>query len=135
MKRYLFLALLTFILLGAGCESQPTVRVNSLSEVKAESVVITSTRPIKETPVVKTQVKEVIPGPALATPVKQTKSQTTDYAPNGAYTNTAGNEVPSPYEAPPIPAGASAQCRDGTYSFSQNRRGTCSHHGGVAEWY
>jgi hypothetical protein len=23
---------------------------------------------------------------------------------------------------------------DGTYSFSQSRRGTCSHHGGVAKW-
>ena len=33
-----------------------------------------------------------------------------------------------------VPAGASARCRDGTYSFSQSRQGTCSHHGGVAEW-
>jgi hypothetical protein len=32
------------------------------------------------------------------------------------------------------PAGASARCRDGTYSFSSSRRGTCSHHGGVSEW-
>jgi uncharacterized protein with FMN-binding domain len=32
------------------------------------------------------------------------------------------------------PAGATAKCRDGTYSFSQHRRGTCSHHGGVEEW-
>lgn len=31
-------------------------------------------------------------------------------------------------------AGATAQCRDGSYSFSQHRRGTCSHHGGVAKW-
>jgi len=33
------------------------------------------------------------------------------------------------------PSGASAQCRDGTYSYSSHRRGTCSHHGGVAVWY
>ncbi|HEX8396392.1 MAG TPA: thermonuclease family protein [Pyrinomonadaceae bacterium] len=32
------------------------------------------------------------------------------------------------------PAGASALCRDGTYSYSANRRGTCSSHGGVAQW-
>src|SRR5882724_5153112 len=32
------------------------------------------------------------------------------------------------------PAGATARCRDGTYSYSQNHRGTCSHHGGVAQW-
>lgn len=40
----------------------------------------------------------------------------------------------SPVRSDTAPAGASARCRDGTYSFSQNRRGTCSHHGGVAEW-
>lgn len=28
-----------------------------------------------------------------------------------------------------------AQCVDGTYSYSQNRQGTCSHHNGVAIWY
>jgi hypothetical protein len=32
------------------------------------------------------------------------------------------------------PAGAAARCRDGTYSFSRHRSGTCSHHGGVATW-
>ena len=62
--------------------------------------------------------------------------------PNGSftegagYTNSKGNRVRSPTrttENQP-PAGASAQCRDGTYSFSQSRRGTCSHHGGVARW-
>jgi hypothetical protein len=32
------------------------------------------------------------------------------------------------------PLGATAQCRDGSYSFSKNRSGTCSHHGGVTQW-
>jgi hypothetical protein len=32
------------------------------------------------------------------------------------------------------PPGATAVCKDGTYSFSQTRSGTCSHHGGVATW-
>ena len=32
------------------------------------------------------------------------------------------------------PPGATARCRDGTYSFSQHHSGTCSHHGGVAAW-
>jgi uncharacterized protein DUF3761 len=31
-------------------------------------------------------------------------------------------------------AGASAQCRDGTYSHSQHRSGTCADHGGVSRW-
>lgn len=50
---------------------------------------------------------------------------------NSGYVNVDGNCVRSPSDDP---AGASAQCRDGTYSYSQNRRGTCSHHGGVARW-
>jgi uncharacterized protein YgiM (DUF1202 family) len=32
-------------------------------------------------------------------------------------------------------SGATARCRDGTLSYSRNRRGTCSHHGGVAVWF
>jgi len=62
--------------------------------------------------------------------------------PNGSfvegrgYTNSRGNRVRSPTRTPDNqpPAGATARCRDGTYSFSQSRRGTCSHHGGVAKW-
>lgn len=33
------------------------------------------------------------------------------------------------------PNGATARCRDNTYSSSAHRSGTCSRHGGVAEWY
>ena len=47
------------------------------------------------------------------------------------YTNTDGNQVRSPSSDP---VGATAKCSDGTYSYSQNRRGTRSHHGGVAAW-
>ncbi|WAL47931.1 MULTISPECIES: DUF3761 domain-containing protein [Rhodococcus] len=51
-----------------------------------------------------------------------------------SYVNVNGNCIPGPVQAPTAPAGASARCADGTYSFSQNRRGTCSGHGGVDEW-
>lgn len=50
------------------------------------------------------------------------------------YTNVDGNQVPGPVSADSPPAGATARCNDGTYSFSQHRQGTCSHHGGVAQW-
>jgi hypothetical protein len=46
-----------------------------------------------------------------------------------------GIRVQSPTFSDTKPTGASARCRDGSYSFSLNRSGTCSHHGGVAEWY
>lgn len=50
------------------------------------------------------------------------------------YTNSSGEKVQSPTYYNSTPAGATALCRDGTYSFSRSRRGTCSHHGGVARW-
>jgi hypothetical protein len=53
---------------------------------------------------------------------------------SGFYTNSQGEAVHRPMRANQAPPGASAQCRDGTYSFSTHRRGTCSHHGGVARW-
>ena len=51
-----------------------------------------------------------------------------------SYINVSGMRVRSPIRSESAPRGATAQCRDGTYSFSRNRRGTCSHHGGVARW-
>jgi hypothetical protein len=47
-----------------------------------------------------------------------------------------GNSQPllsASYRIPP--AGASAACMDKTFSFSRNRQGTCSNHGGVYAFY
>jgi hypothetical protein len=54
----------------------------------------------------------------------------------GHYRNVDGAVVHSPAhaEGSGVPAGASARCHDGSWSFSLHRRGTCSHHGGVARW-
>jgi len=56
--------------------------------------------------------------------------------PRPGYINSRGEWVRSPTRTPndSPPAGASARCRDGTYSFSRSRSGTCSHHGGVSQW-
>lgn len=54
--------------------------------------------------------------------------------PNGTYENSGGNIVCKPYESSTKPAGATAECEDSTYSFSESRSGTCSHHGGVKRW-
>jgi len=52
------------------------------------------------------------------------------------YQSRDGVTVHSPAQSTTdaVPSGASAQCRDGTYSFSLHRSGTCSHHGGVGMW-
>ena len=68
------------------------------------------------------------PPPEPAAPAPATS------CPNGTYVNTAGNSVCRPHASDQAPAGATARCQDGTYSHSQNRRGTCSGHGGVAAW-
>jgi conserved hypothethical protein len=52
------------------------------------------------------------------------KVYTYKYTPSKPYT---------PYTPAYSNYGPSALCRDGTYSYSSGR-GTCSHHGGVAQW-
>lgn len=79
-----------------------------------------------ETP--KTPVAAPAPAP-VSTPAPAPKS-----CPSGYYLNVDNNCIQSPTAAPSAPAGATAKCGDGTYSFSAHRSGTCSHHGGVAEW-
>lgn len=124
--------LLLIILLGNGCVSTPPVQPVSTRQqpaitestdypVNADAAVDSS--PLKES-VVKTDIK--------AADVQE-KSAPVPVAPNGYYKNVNDDYIPRPYVVPSRFAGVSAQCRDGTYSFSQSRRGTCSHHGGVAE--
>ncbi|MCX6511721.1 MAG: DUF3761 domain-containing protein [Actinobacteria bacterium] len=43
-----------------------------------------------------------------------------------------------PVPPPPVTVpgnGATALCRDGTYSYAAGHSGACSRHGGVAIWY
>jgi hypothetical protein len=56
--------------------------------------------------------------------------------PGRGYINSRGQWIPSPAQTMDgkAPDGATARCGDGSYSFSQSRRGTCSWHGGVSEW-
>lgn len=47
------------------------------------------------------------------------------------YENVDGDCIPLPNGDS---SGASAQCEDGSYSYSTHRSGTCSGHGGVDQW-
>ncbi|KKW22752.1 MAG: hypothetical protein UY67_C0036G0002 [Candidatus Kaiserbacteria bacterium GW2011_GWA2_52_12] len=114
----LFLVAVVFSLVGAGCEATDTS-----SYLNSNTTDVRSTTPVV-----------VPPSDELVNPPVFNPTTVPVPAPEGTYKNVDGNIIPSPYYAPSAPAGATAQCRDGTYSFSQNRRGTCSHHGGVAEW-
>jgi len=47
------------------------------------------------------------------------------------YTNRDGHRIAVPGQTS---TGATARCRDGSWSYSQHRNGTCSQQGGVREW-
>jgi len=62
------------------------------------------------------------PAPAASKGTKAEAAATTSAAPAA---KTSSNTDPT---------GATAQCKDGTYSHSKHHTGACSHHGGVAQW-
>lgn len=70
-------------------------------------------------------------GTATATHHRATTTTTHDHP---YYTNRSGHRVHTPVQSKSTPAGATAKCGDGTYSFSDHHPGTCSHHGGVSSW-
>ncbi|HMK84377.1 MAG TPA: DUF3761 domain-containing protein [Steroidobacteraceae bacterium] len=57
-----------------------------------------------------------------ATPASATSTPKTDSSKAAA---SSGNAAPS---------GATAKCKDGTYSKAKSHSGACSHHGGVDQW-
>lgn len=119
-KRYLIpLVFVASLALGSAISVEPTQQssVQPAAAVEAKLPSVQPVVPIK-------QVSEPVP----------TQAQSSTLSNDNYYTNVDGNQVHSPAYSDTVPAGASAQCRDGTYSFSQNRRGTCSSHGGVADW-
>lgn len=85
---------------------------------------------------------EVAAAPAPVTPktaapkaaVKTTAAHAPASCGGDYYVNSSGNCIHRPTEAASAPAGATAKCKDGTYSFSAHRSGTCSRHQGVAAW-
>lgn len=75
-------------------------------------------------------------GPHRSRSTSQAPADESQFVEHGHYRNKDGQEIHSPAHTQngKAPQGASAQCGDGSYSFSQHRSGTCSRHGGVASW-
>jgi hypothetical protein len=73
---------------------------------------------------------------AVQPPDKSSTPDESDLIEHKSYINKDGNQVHSPAhtKSGKAPEGATAQCRDGSYSFSKHHSGTCSHHGGVGRW-
>jgi hypothetical protein len=111
------------------------VRTEGVNGEKIEIYKVTYTddvetaRELVRTEVVKEPVKKVIVNGTYVAPAKPAAPTGCT---NGTYVNSAGNTVCSPSSS--NTGGATAVCKDGTYSYSQSRKGTCSHHGGVSRW-
>jgi hypothetical protein len=125
-KKKMCVFLIGLVLMGSGCVSDLPQNSSTLYTPPNQAI---------------EQTTQQIPDQVQQINTVQTKAVTrpevdlnTETVPNGYYKNVDGKSVPSPYKAPSAPVGASAQCRDGTYSFSQHRSGTCSRHGGVSQW-
>ncbi len=43
--------------------------------------------------------------------------------------------APAMAAAAPAPAGSTGQCKDGTYTTTETKKGACGGHGGVKDWY
>lgn len=73
-------------------------------------------------------------GEAAKDTAKTTKRDSKSVATAGkdAGKTTAAAVKPRPSDAP---TDATARCKDGTYSHAATRRGACSDHRGVSEWY
>lgn len=108
-----------------------TTRVAGVNGVRTHTYEVTYTNGIETA---RSEIKnEVTTQPINEVIAKGTKAPQPTCS-NGTYVNADGNTVCRPEASSTVPSGASAQCSDGTYSYSQSRRGTCSHHGGVSTW-
>ena len=77
----------------------------------------------------KTAAATAVPAPAPAAPAAA--STHTVQTSHTVHTTSSGGSATNPAG----PNGATAQCKDGTYSHSAHRSGTCAGHKGVQTWY
>jgi hypothetical protein len=75
-----------------------------------------------------------VAAPAVAPPPASVAPPAASSAPAAAAKPAASSSKSTPASGNTDPTGATAKCKDGTYSKSQQHSGTCSNHGGVAEW-
>ena len=119
------------LVLLAGCKPVPTDTIPAASPTPvtiAVSIAPPSPTP-SESPSPAPVAVPATTAPVVAAPTTHATACAAD-----EYRNVDGVCVHRPVPADQPPAGATAQCNDGTYSFSQHRSGTCSHHGGVTRW-
>lgn len=135
-KKFLGVLGAAFVIGAIGNAGGPATVKEQTQTIQPTTVatIIPTEEPISTPSPLPTRKPTVTPVPTIYRAPTAPPANETSYGNNDIYINSQGNEVQSPGYYDSAPAGASAQCGDGTYSFSQSRRGTCSHHGGVAAW-
>ncbi|CAN5722405.1 hypothetical protein BH11PAT2_BH11PAT2_09360 [soil metagenome] len=130
-KRYIA-ALAVVGIIGLGSLGDATTTPVAPTSVQSAAAI----QAVQPSSAVVSQTRAVQPAPKQVVQTSAAVDQPADsgLSNDNHYVNSSGNTVHSPAYSDTVPPGASAQCGDGTYSFSQHRRGTCSHHGGVAQW-
>ena len=109
-----------------GTSDRTPIQIYTCNSTNAQHWVVTVAAPVAQQSTTSTPAAQASQPSAPAATAPSTPHDTGE-----GYTNVDGNHVNSPSSNP---AGATAQCVDGTYSYSQHHSGTCSHHGGVAQW-
>lgn len=106
------------------------------ARLQAENAAVSANEPkLAPTPKASVHVQLRRPAASSAKPIHAPPAES-KLIEHGSYTNVDGVQVHSPAHTVDgsVPAGATAECQDGSYSFSRHHRGTCSHHGGVSQW-
>jgi hypothetical protein len=137
-----FAVLLALIIVAAATGAAPQNTSNKTASVPAISQQIIPKQPA-ESMTNSPEIKQANPVDAHSTvstptpaPSPVTNNDNNSLSNDSTYQNSNNDEVHSPAydENDQVPAGATAESRDSTYSFSEHRSGTCSRHGGVEEW-
>ena len=111
----------------------PTMDVSAtqaamVATIMAQHTQTEAARPTQTPTVTSTATSTETPG-VTSTPSATDTSEPTPTL--GAVSTTEPTATPTADH----PAGATALCVDGTYSYAASHRGACSRHGGVAKWY
>jgi cytoskeletal protein RodZ len=120
---------------GPAVEATGTTRVPQRALAAAPTAKATASRSVAtKAPAARASASKTAAAAKTSAPAKSSATKKPSCDTSTHYVNSSGNCVLRPTASPPAPGGASAKCKDGTLSFSQHRSGTCSGHGGVAQW-